>query len=568
MIMSGNSKNNNKSKKDSSIAPLTLRFISGPNVNKEVVVDKEEMTIGRSKQADITIVDNLLSRIHCKISFKKSIGWQIEDLNSSNGTWLSGKQLKTPEILLNLLNIRIGQSLMEVEIGNTASELEESNITYSFDPESSLTSVEFDSKAEMTSEDIREEHKRLSVIYRVQNVLSTVFEEEKIYPKVLDAVLDVIEADYAYVLLYEEVQGGIKSMIGRDRKGNIIDPAQFAISDTVVSFVRKNKEAILSIDPPHDIRFATDTVIINKTNSVICVPILDQKNLLGMIYMASLDAGKELQEADLHLLAGVSYTTAMALVNSRLMQKNISNERMAALGSTAASLSHYIKNILTGIDGCLYLLRMGIDDNDPDLSNEAWGILSRNHKRLSSLVMDLLNLAKEQQLDIQTQNITEVITEATELVIPNLKKMGVEVTIDAEMRSNPLTAQIDSQAIHRVMLNLLSNSGDAVHAKYAGKPGGEIKISTKIVGQGDSMVISIVDNGCGIDADSIDSIFEMFYTGKGDAGTGLGLAVSKRLIEAHNGAIVVESELGVHTTFNLKLPKNSKGTKTEFINRN
>jgi len=250
------------------------------------------------------------------------------------------------------------------------------------------------------------------------------------------------------------------------------------------------------------------------------------------------------------------------------MQKNISNERMAALGSTAASLSHYIKNILTGIDGCLYLLRMGIDDNDPDLSNEAWGILSRNHKRLSSLVMDLLNLAKEQQLDIQTQNITEVITEATELVIPNLKKMGVEVTIDAEMRSNPLTAQIDSQAIHRVMLNLLSNSGDAVHAKYAGKPGGEIKISTKIVGQGDSMVISIADNGCGIDADSIDSIFEMFYTGKGDAGTGLGLAVSKRLIEAHNGAIVVESELGVHTTFNLKLPKNSKGTKTEFINRN
>lgn len=537
-----------------------VRFLAGPFAGKEFPIEETAVSMGRSKESDLVIGDTLLSRRHALLSLKDD-KWFIEDLKSSNGTWISGREVKEPVEIENYQRIRAGNSLFEIEFCNEK-EATDLSISYSFKPVPISEDTE-----DLPIESIRLQHRRLSVMYKMQNQLSLILNEKDIYSCIGTALMGEIDADYIYILLYDQKKDNFLPAYGQDSKGKGITVARNPISSSVLKYVKQKGEAILSVDPPNDARFASDSVSILKTQKVICVPIVYQQELLGAIYMAVTDSKKNFSEEDLQLLAGIGYSSAMAIMNCRLIKKNIANERMAALGTTAASLSHYIKNILTGIDGCLYLLRMGIDDSDPDLMNEAWGILSRNHKRLSGLVMDLLNLAKEHSLDLHVVNVCDIIVEAVELVRPNFAGLNIEIDVDNSISGEALMAEVDSQAIHRVILNLMNNACDAVSEKFNDQEGGIIKIEARVLENNRVLEVRIEDNGCGIPIDKLEQIFDMFYSGKGEHGTGLGLAVSKRLIEAHKGAIGVNSEVNKYTAFTIRLPIAQRNVETQLFKR-
>jgi two-component system, NtrC family, sensor kinase len=538
-----------------------LRFLAGPFAGKEFPLYEDSVSIGRSKEADLIVGDTLLSRKHAKFIYKNEL-WYIEDLKSSNGTWIGGREVKGTQEIENFQRIRAGNSLFEVEFRNSAEEDFNPSISYSFKP-----SPISEDTANIPIEHIRDQHRRLATMYNLQNQLSAILNEKDIYTCVGSAMMSEIDADYVYMLLYDAKKDSFAPCYGQNKTGHAISLHSHPLSASVLNYVKKKSEAVLSVDPPNDIRFASDSVSILKTQQVICVPIVSQQNMIGAIYMAVIEHNKTFSEEDLQLLAGSSFSAAMAIMNCRLIKKNITNERMAALGTTAASLSHYIKNILTGIDGCLYLLRMGIDDEDPDLMNEAWGILSRNHKRLSGLVMDLLNLAKENDLDLYVQNVCDIIIETIELVKPNYQGMNIEVEVGASILAGAILAEIDSKAIHRVILNLMNNASDALNDRYGDQPGGKIFVDAKVMENNRILELTIQDNGCGIPKEKLEQIFDMFYSGKGENGTGLGLAVSKKLIEAHKGVISVTSEINGHTTFNIRLPIAPKTIETQLFQR-
>ena len=538
-----------------------IRFLAGPFAGKEFPLINEETTIGRSQEADILVTDTLLSRQHAKI-ISSDDKWYVEDMKSSNGTWIGGREIQEQYCIQNFQRIRAGNSLFEVEFKNNVTEEVDPSISYSFKPEPIAEDT-----SDLPIEDIRWQHRRLAVMYNLQNQLSLILNEKDIYSCVTTALLGEIDADYIYMLIYDQKTDRFVPSYGQDKNGKAVTISKNPLSSSVLDYVKRNSEAVLSVDPPNDSRFASDSVSIMKTQKVICVPIVSQQDVIGAIYMAAVEQKKSFSEEDLQLLAGVAFSCAMAIMNCRLIKKNIANERMAALGTTAASLSHYIKNILTGIDGCLYLMRMGIDDSDPDLMNEAWGILSRNHKRLSGLVMDLLNLAKEHNLELHIQNISEIILEAIELVKPNFNGMNVEIDISENIGKNSIMAEVDAMAVHRVLLNLLNNSCDAANEKFQGEEGGKIFVDASKTDNNRIVEISIRDNGCGIPEDKIDSIFDMFYSGKGENGTGLGLAVSRRLVEAHKGIINVESKENEYTKFIIRLPITHKNMETQLFKR-
>ena len=538
-----------------------IRFLAGPFAGKEFSISDTSTSIGRSREADILVSDTLLSRQHARVYLDKD-QWFIEDLKSSNGTWIGGREVKEACEIKNFQRIRAGNSMFEVEFRNQGSNDMDASISYSFKP-SPLS----DDTADLPIEDIRWQHRRLMVMYNLQNQLSLLLNENDIYSCVASALLGEIAADYVYMMVYDQKSDRFVPSFGQDKSGKSVTVHRHPISTSVLEYVKRRKEAVLSEDPPNDTRFASDSVSIMRTQTVICVPVISQNDLLGAIYMASVKLTEKFTQEDLKLLAGVAFSSAMAIMNCRLIKKNIANERMAALGTTAASLSHYIKNILTGIDGCLYLMRMGIDDTDPDLMNEAWGILSRNHKRLSGLVMDLLNLAKEHNLDLHLQSINEIILEAIELVKPNFNGMNIEVDVGEKIVDGTIMAEVDSMALHRVILNLLNNSCDAANEKYKGEPGGRVTVDANLTDNARILEITIEDNGCGIPKDKIDQIFDMFYSGKGDNGTGLGLAVSRRLVEAHKGIISVSSKKNKSTTFKLRLPVAHRAIETQLLQR-
>jgi len=252
---------------------------------------------------------------------------------------------------------------------------------------------------------------------------------------------------------------------------------------------------------------------------------------------------------------------------------NLKNERLVATGTTAAGLSHYIKNILAGLDGSLTLLKMGIDEKDFAIAGEAANILNKNHRRLGNLVLDLLNLASEQKTEFEICDVNVVIHDVVELLKPQLNNEGVNIQIDTKLQKTPRFAEIDSRGIHRVLLNIISNSEEAILSKNESdkknKIAGNILVGAKFNENMDYVIITISDDGVGLKEEEVDSMFDLFVTSKGNAGTGLGLAVSKRIVTAHEGNITATSTKGHGCTiaFSLPVTHNEMTTATRTITR-
>lgn len=216
-----------------------------------------------------------------------------------------------------------------------------------------------------------------------------------------------------------------------------------------------------------------------------------------------------------------------------------------------ANVSHELRTPVTSIKGFAETLLDGAL-SDPEISRDFITIIEKESGRLHSLVTDLLELSGIEQHGF-TLNLSQVdaaitIQEATQLVSGKLAEKRMTVEIE-EM--DELMLEADSGRLMQVLVNLLINA-----ITYS-KQGTTIRISGKK--DHDSIVISIADEGIGIEKEKLPRVFERFYRAdlarsRESGGTGLGLAIVKHLLEAHHGSIWVESELGEGSVFFIKLP--------------
>ena len=547
---------------------VLLRVVGGPAAGREIPIKAHKVTVGRAASADIPIPDTVISRVHVAL-FREGERWMIKDLGSTNGTWVKGKKINGDTELPPQTPVRIGNTLFELHESaqqDDATILDESLISYRLSP-ITLDSLSLDAAPEdlkkslcfysevPAESQIRREQQKLTAIYQLQSLLAGVSDDGELYHRILELVNDVIPSDSSYLLLYDGAKDMLIPVAGRTAAGRIKSVAEAYISKSIVNYVRNSNEGILSVDAPNDERFQALSLTEFDVQCVMCVPMLGKHNLCGLIYLSSSkSSGGAYEEEDLMLLTMVAYSAGMAVENNQLVEENIRAERMAAVGITAAGLSHYVKNILNGLEGSVSLLRMGIDTADKTLMNKAWDILSRNHKRLSSLVLDMLNLAKEDSGEMTMCNLADIVIETAELIEPQAQEEGIKIKLNKKIRNAKIFAEVDSRGIHRVLLNLLNNAIDAVKQHHGNSGNGVISIDLFLENQGQTVVLQVNDNGPGIPKENLNKVFEMFYTAKGKRGTGLGLAVSKRIIENHHGVITVESAEQDGASFIAKVP--------------
>ena len=537
---------------------IMLHFISGPEAGSSFNIE-QKVTLGRSIEADITIADNRISRKHILISLKDD-AWWLEDLDSSNGTWLGGERVTKAFELQNLQHVRIGTSVFEVEFPDhdPNSKL---RIFHSMDPLKLRKSEGFGGDVTYPTE-----HRRLEAIYGMMDQASSNQDEESIYPWLSRYLMREFDtASMCCVYMLDSDSEYVNPTFGVNSHGDVLESEQFPVGRKILNYICKKRRAILCTYKA-DGQDIMDSAVLCKELQFLVAPLIHGKEMLGVVALVAPYQGHDLMfdEGDLQFLAGATFSASQNIYNSRLYRRTAESERLAALGTTAASLSHYIKNILTGVDGCLYLMRMGIDDQDEKLMNDAWGILSRNHKRLSSLVMDLLNLAKEPTLNVQPHCLSEVVVEVSDLVRQNFSNRQIELQLDPQFKIKSFVLDVDAMAIHRVMLNLLNNAADAVVDKFKDQPGGVIKVNIEMVHDSQLLLLEIIDNGSGIPDHMKHKIFDVFYTGKGEDGTGLGLAVSRKIVDAHKGSINFQSS-DEGTTFSIRIPVQQKANNTRLI---
>lgn len=221
-----------------------------------------------------------------------------------------------------------------------------------------------------------------------------------------------------------------------------------------------------------------------------------------------------------------------------LRERIIHTERMAALGELAARVAHEIRNPLISIGGFARRLERKLGDDTKEYAN----IIVNEVTRLENILKEILGFVKSSRFTKRSTNINELLLNIIDFISPEI--IEKHNTIVQELSDSVLMTSIDNDRIKEAMLNIITNAAQATDH-------GTITIRTRK--QNNEAVIEFLDSGCGITPEDMKNIFNPFFTTK-TLGTGLGLAVTHKIIEEHNGRIQVESARNKGTCFKIYLP--------------
>jgi len=226
----------------------------------------------------------------------------------------------------------------------------------------------------------------------------------------------------------------------------------------------------------------------------------------------------------------------------KLEEKLLRSERLATIGELAAMVGHDLRNPLQSIAGAIYFLEKKSTSKMDKKEREMLEVIKSGIKYSNSIVTELLEYSKELKLKLEPITLKKVISDTLNLVeIP--ENVKVVDTIE------PIPMKIDVNQVQRALTNLIENAIEAM------PNGGRITIEG---GKLKEMVeIAITDTGTGISKDILEEIWMPLYTTK-SKGIGLGLAVTKRIVEAHNGSVHAESVVGQGSKFTLRIPTGTR----------
>lgn len=225
------------------------------------------------------------------------------------------------------------------------------------------------------------------------------------------------------------------------------------------------------------------------------------------------------------------------------------SERLAAVGELAASIAHEVRNPLAGMKGALEVLRKGLS-SDP-AKREVMDELVAQIVRLEILVRDLLTFAQPRPLNRQPVKVHELLDRVVRFVQEGFDSTEIEVRQIYQAKNDTLS--IDAQQLEQVFLNLIDNAVQSM------EEGGRLTLKTR--GTDQSVMITFADTGKGIPPANLQRIFHPFFTTK-HRGSGLGLSIVQKIVEAHNGSLDVESTLGEGTEVTIQLPRKESANGT------
>jgi two-component system NtrC family sensor kinase len=234
----------------------------------------------------------------------------------------------------------------------------------------------------------------------------------------------------------------------------------------------------------------------------------------------------------------------------RLQKELIENERLSAIVQTFAGMAHYIKNILNGLEGGLYMVSTSLKKNKPDLLPKGWAMLEHNKSKISDLVMNLLIYSKEPEPGYVFCSPNDIAREVYDLVQERASQSKVKIVEDLDLSIGE--CYLDPNELQRCLLNLVTNAIDACILDSQEDKDWSVVIRTRE--EEDGIRFDIMDNGVGMTEEGKKQLLERFLSTKRGKGTGLGLLVTHKIIDEHGGTISFESDLGKGTTCTIRFP--------------
>ena len=546
---------------------LTLLVIQGPDKGRRYELPDAPALLGRESRA-IPTTDQTVSRRHAELHPVNTDGeWILKDLGSANGSYINGVRVDNRKPLKLGDQIRIGRTLLVFGAQPGISRGSGGNVSLSGEEAgmdsaiiNTMASNE-DSMVLAAPEPAIAAMANLKILYQLSAAMGGGFNVEQVLEVVMDLVFEHVKADRGIILLMED-GGELQPKVVRTRDEESAAtvkpgdaPPKIHASRTIINYVISRGEGVLSSNAMADQRFSRGKSVHNMgIRSALCVPIKARKlagkpgdDVIGVIYIDSSVKNYTYSTDQLRLLTAIGLQAGMATQNAKLYTQGLQAERLAAVGETTAALSHSIKNILQALRGGADVVEMGLRSTNLDQASKGWRIVDRNLDKIYGLTMNLLAYSRPREPKLENVNPKKLIDECLELVAATAANKGAMAIADVDRDVPPVP--MDPDGIHQVLMNLLSNALDAVEPQK-----GVIRITCSFDDATSELFIEVVDNGQGIPPSMMKHMFELFHSTKGNRGTGLGLAVARKIVEEHEGTISVKSKVGEGTTFVVRLP--------------
>ena len=228
--------------------------------------------------------------------------------------------------------------------------------------------------------------------------------------------------------------------------------------------------------------------------------------------------------------------------------------QLALTGRAVASMAHRVKNILMGLDGGIFVVNSGLEDDDRDAIREGWEMVQRNVGLVSRIVRDLLYCSKDREPSFRPgTDPRDVLREVQRLYADRIA--DEQIALEVELCRDDISGAFDPDGLHSLLCNLVANAIDA--CRFDPSPDkAEHTITLRACSNGgDAAVLEVQDDGAGIPEDLNGKVFEDFFSSKGTEGTGIGLLVVQKVAEEHGGRVSFTSAPGQGTTFTVVLPR-------------
>ena len=242
--------------------------------------------------------------------------------------------------------------------------------------------------------------------------------------------------------------------------------------------------------------------------------------------------------------------TQVMEMSTNITQIRQLQDHLVSLGLMLGSMSHGVKGMLTALDGGVYQLETGLEKKDNNRVLKASEQIKTMANKIKNMVLEILYYAKSRELQYEEMRVDTL----AENVVSSVKSMAekYDINLDISIPKNLGKIDIDPKWMEASLINFLEN---AVDACVSDKDKKDHHITFQVSKNSKNQIcFAITDNGIGMDTETKNKMFTLFFTSKGSQGTGLGLFIAYRVIEYHGGTVEVESEPGKGSQFYISLP--------------
>ncbi len=242
--------------------------------------------------------------------------------------------------------------------------------------------------------------------------------------------------------------------------------------------------------------------------------------------------------------------TQVMEMSTNITQIRQLQNHLISLGLMLGSMSHGVKGMLTALDGGLYQLETGLARKDDNRISKAFGLIQQMSDKIKKMVLEILYYAKSRELQYEEMDVAVLAGNVLNTIKPLAQNYAVK--LDVFIPETLGKIEVDASWMEAALVNFLENAVDAcVFDRDKKEHCIQFYVSKK---SEEFIVFTISDNGIGMDTETKNKMFTLFFTSKGSQGTGLGLFIANRVIKYHGGTVDVESEQGRGTKFIIRLP--------------